>query len=140
MRILLAIDGSDDARKATRWLGALPLPAHTAIRVLAVATLPHSALDIPPVREFCDSIRLTCHKEAERAVATLAPRVAAEVRVADGDPREVIVREAADWRADLVVVGARGLGTFGRLLLGSVSDYVLLHAECPVLVVRTTSR
>jgi len=47
------------------------------------------------------------------------------------------VRNAAD--ADLVVVGARGLGPLKRVLLGSVSENVLAHATCPVLIVRKPS-
>ena len=53
-----------------------------------------------------------------------------------GHPAEEIVRAAAEPGTDLVVVGARGLGRFRRLLLGSVSERVLHHAACPVLVVK----
>jgi nucleotide-binding universal stress UspA family protein len=56
-----------------------------------------------------------------------------------GLPADVIVRDAAANRSDLVVVGARGLGPLRRVLLGSVSESVLGHATCPVLVVRQPS-
>jgi hypothetical protein len=46
------------------------------------------------------------------------------------------VRFAEDAHADLIVLGSRGLGRLGRALLGSVSDSVVRHAHCPVLVVR----
>jgi nucleotide-binding universal stress UspA family protein len=56
--------------------------------------------------------------------------------VLSGTPADEIVRDAERHASDLVVVGARGLGAFKRLVLGSVSESVLRHAPCPVLVVR----
>lgn len=53
-----------------------------------------------------------------------------------GDPGEQIVSAAESEHADLVVVGTRGRGAMGRLFIGSVSDYVVRHAPCPVVVVR----
>lgn len=50
-------------------------------------------------------------------------------------PSEVIVRDATTHASDLIVMGARGLGMVKRLLLGSVSESVLRHAACPVLIV-----
>lgn len=49
---------------------------------------------------------------------------------------EAIVAEAIDEKVDLIVIGTRGLGGFKRLLIGSVSTGVVIHAHCPVLVVR----
>lgn len=56
----------------------------------------------------------------------------------DGEPGETIVDAAQAEGADLIVVGTHDRGAVGRLFLGSVSDYVVRHARCPVMVVRPT--
>jgi nucleotide-binding universal stress UspA family protein len=56
----------------------------------------------------------------------------------DGDAGESIVEAATAEAADLIVVGTHGRGAVGRLFLGSVSDHVVRHARCPVMVVRPT--
>jgi nucleotide-binding universal stress UspA family protein len=53
-----------------------------------------------------------------------------------GDPRSVIVDQAEEWSADLIVIGSRGLTSLKRLLLGSVAQSVINHAPCSVAVVR----
>jgi nucleotide-binding universal stress UspA family protein len=141
MRVLLAIDGSRDARAATTFLGTLPLPLDTAVRIAVVVTLPAFALDVPPIREFKRSVLDEARGIIERAEAVLAPGgLTVETDVSVGDPKEEIVRMATEWGADLVVLGARGLGRIKRLLLGSVSLAVARHAPCPVLVVKGRSR
>ncbi|KAI8847141.1 hypothetical protein BC829DRAFT_434025 [Chytridium lagenaria] len=52
-----------------------------------------------------------------------------------GNAKNVICELAKDMNAQMVVMGKRGLGPVRRLVMGSVSDYVVRHAECPVLVV-----
>ena len=139
LRVVLATDGSTDARAAGDWLGHFPLPASTRVLVVAVATLPPSPLDIPTVREFYESLRGEARRAAEDSATALAPRFErTETRVVEGDPREVLVRVAREWDADLLVVGARGLGAVKRFLLGSVSTTVLHHAPCSLLVARGT--
>jgi nucleotide-binding universal stress UspA family protein len=53
-----------------------------------------------------------------------------------GNPAEEIIKVAAKRRADMIVMGAKGLGAIDRILLGSVSTQVMQYANCPVLVVR----
>ena len=65
--------------------------------------------------------------------------VEATFLVWEGAPGEAILNAARAEDVDLIVVGTRGRGPVGRLLLGSVSDHVVRHADCPVLVVRNES-
>jgi nucleotide-binding universal stress UspA family protein len=54
-----------------------------------------------------------------------------------GDPRDEIVRKSAELKVNALVLGSRGLGTFKRAFLGSVSDFVVHHAEVPVIIVKS---
>ncbi|CAI5480390.1 unnamed protein product [Closterium sp. Yama58-4] len=58
------------------------------------------------------------------------------VAVQDADPRERICNEVERMKAHTLIMGSRGLSTVKRLVLGSVSDYCVNHATCPVIVVR----
>ncbi len=65
-----------------------------------------------------------------------AQGIANETRIESGSPREVICHVAQEVKPNLLILGSRGLGNLERLMLGSVSDYVVHHAPCPVLIVR----
>ena len=88
-----------------------------------------------------DEVRDRRHNAARELVARgRSIGVTASFLVWTGDPGPSIVSAAEAESADLVVVGTHGRGTIGRLLLGSVSDYVVRNAPCPVLVVRPANR
>ena len=55
----------------------------------------------------------------------------------DSNPGSAIVNMAKEKNAELIVMGTRGLSTLRRTVLGSVSDYVLHHTDCPIAVVPT---
>ena len=93
---------------------------------------------VPSVRALrWDQIRDDRQEAAQRLVArSRAAGVEAAFMVWTGDPGESIVAAAASESADMIVVGSHGRSRIGRMVAGSVSDHVVRHASCPVLVVR----
>jgi nucleotide-binding universal stress UspA family protein len=141
MRILLATDGSKDAAAATAFLRELPLPTSSKLRIVTAMSFPTFALEPPPVRDFKRSVLEDARRVVDEARATLAPRgFDIETSVVIGSPKDEIPRIAGEWNADLVVLGARGLGRVKRFLLGSVSLAVARRVSCPVLVVKGRAR
>jgi nucleotide-binding universal stress UspA family protein len=84
-------------------------------------------------RGLPDEAEITVQWAVARA-QELQPQVACEGEAIEGHPAAVLLKEAED--ADMIVVGSRGRGGFTSLLLGSVSQQVVHHASCPVVVVR----
>ncbi|XP_009116523.1 universal stress protein YxiE isoform X3 [Brassica rapa] len=71
-----------------------------------------------------------------KMVGDLRTCVKTETMILEGDPKEMICQAVEQNHVDLLVVGSRGLGMIKRAFLGSVSDYCVQHAQCPVLIVR----
>jgi nucleotide-binding universal stress UspA family protein len=135
LRVLLAADGSPDARAAAQWLARFPLARGSAILVLSAVTIPPSPITFPGLEDLQRSLLAEGRRACDEAADLLRPRwPAIEVEVVDGDPREQILRAAETWKPDLAVLGRRGLGGFERLLLGSVSLAAARHLGCAVLV------
>lgn len=138
-RVLLAIDGSPPSLDAARFLTAFPLPVETDIRVVVSAT---------SWTDQYSFIRAENHLErwaAERAYAAELAQQAIDILTAHGrhatpmirhgDPKGQILDAAREINADLIVTGARGIGGFESLVLGSVSRSVSKAASCSTLVV-----
>lgn len=132
-RIVVATDGSSQARAALATVLAVPWPAETHVRAV-IARQRRS----PYTRSLLlTSLDRRADESAARAQRTLAGRwPAAEAVVVNKAAIEGILQEAERFRADLVAVGWRGHGTARRLLMGSVSRGVVRGAKCAVLVVR----
>ena len=138
--ITIGHDGSVFADAALRrglWLAdKLGLPVRV-VRAWTISNAPRPSTwtmgYVPPVEDFEAAVR-------EQVTAQIAPilaewpDVAVDVKVAHGAAGRELIRASAD--SQLVVVGTRGLGGFAELLIGSVSDQVVEHAACDVLVVR----
>ncbi|MBA2702330.1 MAG: universal stress protein [Blastocatellia bacterium] len=159
MKILIAYDGSECADAALDDLksAGLPKTAEAIVMSLADVFLP------PPINEEVDNtfpmsvpagVR-RAHERAERKVKeaeTMAKRASEQIKksfpewrvrheaLADS-PAWALLRTADEWKADLIVVGARGHSVLGgRLILGSVSQRVLYEARGSVRVARSRSR
>jgi nucleotide-binding universal stress UspA family protein len=142
-KILLATDGSREAGLAAR--AAAELAGKTGSALHLVYVLP-TALH-PPYPHFFQRERLESETEKLREEARgflerQRERLEAEgakveeAHLREGRADEEIVRLAEEIGAGLIVVGSRGLTGLRRALMGSVSDSVVRHAHCPVLVVR----
>lgn len=147
MKIVLATDGSDFSsaavEKCCELFGDKP---GLEIKIVSVFEEDY-ALAAEPFAvsaELYREISEAAEKQAQHACSTAAdlvssscPNGAPEItnEVVKGNPEQEIVEIARSWGADLIVVGSHGRGFWGRLL-GSVSDGVLHHAPCSVLVVR----
>jgi len=146
MKILLAVDGSPCSNHAVAEVSRRPWPDGSEIKVLNAFELP---LPITPegwalspnyFEEMDMGMRRQSRSIVERASRTLKARLAPTITVESvsvpGSPRAVIVDEAKQWGADLIVVGSHGYRAWERFLLGSVSQSVVSHAKCSVEVVR----
>jgi len=144
--VLVATDGSEDSFRAIRFLQSLPLPRQTRLRLLGVVEPLRYPVSAPKVlrgqlvamiREVESRRRGELEKVLERAAAQLDQKITRVTRATPtGDPASTIVATAAAHDVDLIVVGARGRGGMERLLLGSVSESVLGHAQCAILIVK----
>lgn len=136
--IVVGVDGSEHAEGALRF-------AAEEVSLRAARLLIICAWEIPTVvspmgaypAEFFEGFPDSAESIVRAAVARVAelqPSVACEGKAVEGHPAEVLLKEAE--QADMIVVGNRGHGGFASLLLGSVTQHVVHHAHCPVVVVR----
>ena len=138
MKILLPVDASPYAAEAVQAVRERPWPAGTIVRVLSAV----ENIGLEEAEGSLNQLQQQRIKEAnqltERVANSLASRgLKTEAVVYDGDPRSVIVDEAEDWKADLIVLGSHGYTGIKKWLLCSVAHSVVSHAPCSVEVVRS---
>jgi nucleotide-binding universal stress UspA family protein len=140
-RILLATDGSSSGERACRHGVSLAQQLGAALTVLYTVDT-HLAFTTGIHRD--DALR-ELRRDGELALETAA-RMAREAGVpvqselCEGRPGEMILEEAARAGADMIVVGSHGQGALTDILLGSVSQYVVHHADIPVCIVSPPPR
>src|SRR6056297_373888 len=143
MRVLLATDGSDCAIGAAKVLRELNFRSDLELDVLMVTYIPEtfSAGRIQPWYPEWQQHEDKRVAEHQAFIAELFAARCASPKFSHrtGSVAHEILEEAKAFEADLIVMGARGHSTIGRIFLGSVSDNVATHAECSVLVVRPSS-
>ncbi len=146
-KVLLATDGSADAELALAT--AVDIVNSTDSELHVITAGPGNPDPVYGIHE--GGLRYETYEQALEAVKQEARRVldgqvqkveelggtVAEFHLRRGERRDqAIVRQADEIGAGLIVMGSRGLGGFRRALMGSVSDSVVRHAHCPVMVVR----
>ncbi len=137
-KIVLAVDGSDHAVHAARVAGDLARSMQAeSVRVLVVFPPIPFFLGEPNMQAAIDSRMNESNSVLKSALQALG-EIPGEIHteVIEGSPAEVIINVATVRQADLIVMGSRGLGTLGGLLLGSNSQKVVSHGPCPVLITR----
>ena len=103
------------------------------MRQAFLPTTIHNLSVVDQLRERAEDILNEQSAKIEQEGGTIAEK---HLRIAERYRAQQIVKVAEDVGAGLIVMGSRGLGGVRRVLMGSVSDLVVRHAHCPVLVVR----
>ncbi len=150
MKILIATDGSGYSKAAVEECCRMVIQPENA-NVLIVSTYEDAhpigiepfAISAEYYQKLVDAVRNQAQifvEEAEKIIRDKFPKAefVISTEVLSGSPDQQIVERAKDWKADLIVVGSHGRGFWGRML-GSVSDGVVHHAPCSVLVVRKSA-
>jgi nucleotide-binding universal stress UspA family protein len=137
------VDPSDASRHAFQWSKDTLLRPDD--KIVLVSVRPVQQMIFGDLRgDFIGALR-TLEDAARNQAHTMLQGYGAELKRSGmcvraiairGEPRADLIRKASDLKADLVVIGSRGLGAVKRALLGSVSTHVVHHAPCPVVVVR----
>jgi nucleotide-binding universal stress UspA family protein len=133
-KIVVGVDGSPSSRQALRWAARQTELTGAQLRVV-------HAWDVPNAYGYVPTITVDWEREAETELArtikeTLPHPDAVNLRaeLVRGNATEVLLAEAEG--AELLVVGSRGRGELTGMVLGSVSQFLVAHAHCPVVVIR----
>ena len=137
-KILLATDGSRDAELARTTAVDLANSTDSEVHVVTVAPgYPSYDIRNPAVVEQLRKQAQDILNEQVEKIEQSGGKVAEKhLRIAERYRAQQIVQVAEEIGAGLIVMGSRGLGGVRRALIGSVSDSVVRHAHCPVMVVR----
>ena len=142
MKILLGVDGSGCSEVAMKEVAARPWPSGSVVRVLYVLEpIVFPALEAVQMPEsYCAAREVAAREELKGVVRELKGNASRgleiEWEMIPGSAAQVILCEAEEWGADLIVVGSHGRGRLGSFVLGSASQAVALHAKCSVKIVR----
>jgi nucleotide-binding universal stress UspA family protein len=138
--IIVGVDGSEGSRAALRWAAGVAAATGAGLRAVGAWQYPASAatpagpadLAGPDVMDerTCDQVRAVVREELRDDADHVA------VEAGRGPAAPALLGAATRAGADMLVIGARGLGGFAGLLLGSVSQECVEHSPCPVVVLR----
>jgi nucleotide-binding universal stress UspA family protein len=147
MKILLATDGTKHSDSAIEMVCKLKLSSGDEIKIVSVVDMavPLSVDIYTGYLPTTAEIEKTAQENAEKILESATQKIRQScgeslfisTEVLLGSPESRIVETAEEMPADLIIVGSHGYNRWERLLLGSVSDSVVHHSPCSVLVVRS---
>ncbi len=135
-KILVAIDGSESAKKAFTKSLFLALKCNSRLDLLHVVHCElggDSATTFELIEQLQAKAKIILDEYRKEAIKKNIP---IEVMLKQGDPAQIIIEIANAGNYDLIITGSRGMSAFKELLLGSVTLKVIHHVHCPVMVVR----
>lgn len=136
MKIMICHDGSKKSQDALEKTVALFKPQKPEIILITVVEEPLDATSMD--EESFEKWRARREDDLNKAARWVAGHgLDVDAILAVGDPRKMIVEAAENKSPDILVVARRGTGILDKMVLGSVSAYLVRHAECPVLVMHS---
>ncbi|GJL61577.1 MAG: universal stress protein [Nitrospirales bacterium] len=142
MRVLLAVDGSEYSKQASEVIRELAsVESLTILHVIDLPRLTYPMIGPDIAKDLAMTVEQAMRNEAEQVLKHTMSHLSThsfpvDRRLEEGTPAERILALAQDIKADLIVLGVRGVGQIKELVVGSVSHRVLTHAPCPVLLVK----
>jgi nucleotide-binding universal stress UspA family protein len=136
-KILLGVDGSEHALRAAKVAGELARKLGSDIWVVACFDPVPAYLGEPNLQQAVN-IRLQQAEEVLAPALEEIGKIPGSLRkeILEGPPAEAILNVAQARGNDLIIMGTRGRGQLAGLLLGSQSQKVITHANCPVMLIR----
>ncbi len=141
-RVLIAVDGSSFSRSAVDWVASQRWKDETRFKLVMAVPLINETYTVES-----HSAKLLSEWEAGKIAAMelvedlatkleerLGDRTGAEVQ--EGDPKQIVLDKAAQFHADLIILGSHGRTGLTKFLLGSVSQAVATRAACSVLIIK----
>jgi nucleotide-binding universal stress UspA family protein len=141
-RILGAVDFSPESVRALRVAAELARQSRGALHILHVIEAQPVVSEWLPVNGLSEMM-LTLEEKAEAAMRKLVESLSRELEgikltteINNGRAFVEITNRARDWKADLIVMGAKGAATLEEIVFGSTAEHVVREAVCSVLIVR----
>ena len=144
-KILVAFDGSKHAQETLDFALDLAEKCSADVTVLSVAqhaTTPLGMIGTPVPGEIIETYSKEVMDSTAKALAEAVEKakektnVKIEPKLMEGRPADTIIQVAEEEKFDLIVIGSRGLSGIKKFFLGSVSNEVVNHSKCPVLIVK----
>lgn len=146
-KIILATDFSEASQDAVRYAVWMAQSLKGELKLLHVFEpsgweVPSPYYYTPGFEEWVDASLEKTRQKGKESLDELAKSLDMQVETifVEGRTGKVIVRTAAEHNADLLILGTHGYTGWNHLTLGSIAEYVVRHASCPVLTVKPHNR